>query len=195
MKQMPYLILASLLCFNIIDLPAKEEKITGNTGPESNASDMKSCINLSGTYSLYGEGLPGKPSRFRGAKFALDEVLGVDLARGEKERVIYVELIQHGQEAIDLNFWDQTGVLSKKLVTSAEHKFFCNTRELIIEQSVTTKGEAVSGQAQITHVLSLTNDGSLLIKMNIHRNSRSFIFGYDGKEEYWVQFNFIKLAE
>ncbi len=190
-KQVSYLMLTSLLWFNLTALAAKERETVENMEPERISSNMKLCINLSGTYSLYGRSLPGKPSTFRGGKFALDEMMGIDLARGEKERVIYVELTQHGQEGIDLNFWDQMGMFSKKVITSAGHKFFCDEEKLIIEQSVATKGEAVSGRAQITHVLSLTDDRSLLIKLSIHPTSgRMFIFSYRGRdEEYWAQFN------
>jgi hypothetical protein len=151
-------------------------------------TDEARCIDLSGTYALYGEGEPGMATTFRGGRFALDEMLGQDISQQQKKDTRHVQLIHHKQGIIELIFRGSMDVLARKLVSPPESRLSCEPGKVIIRSSVEGVGEAVTGRLSITRTLLIGEDGALIVHVNIISKNRSFIFFWTAREDYRARF-------
>lgn len=151
------------------------------------------CINITGKYSLWGEGSPQTPRNFQGVPFSLDVMLGIDLSRQDRKQITHVEIEQRDGSEIMLTFFMEARILNQKKISQVARSFSCGPDKVIlVTKSVNTVGEATTGVADIEETLFLGEDGSLIVNTVINGIGKSLIFKWRHKEEYWVKFNAIE---
>lgn len=162
--------------------------VSGKFSPTNIARDPK-CFNLNGTYSFYGEALPGMPTyfRFRSGKLALDEMLGLDLSVPGKNQLTRVELVH--SDTIELIVRGRFGVLSRKHEWVPGDKMSCEEGKITIQRTRKGRGEAVSGTVSIANTLALAKDGALIVTTHISGHSKTLFFNWPNQsEEYGARF-------
>lgn len=147
------------------------------------------CPNVSGTYVLYGDPLPGMPPYFRvrSRKLALDSMLGLDLKIPEKERLITVDFRQ--SDTLEVIARGEFGVLSRKYEWKPGDQVICDTSTLAIRKIRESQGEDGKVTMEIVDTLWLADDGALLVRVEIHGRGRAlFLIPWRWHEEYGAKF-------
>lgn len=147
------------------------------------------CPNVSGTYVLYGDPLPGMPSYFRIRRggLALDEMLGLDLNVPEKERLATVDFRQ--SDTLEVIARGEFGVLSRKYEWRPGDQVLCVTSTLAIRKIRESQGEDGKVTMEIVDTLWLADDGALLVRVEIHGRGRAlFLIPWRWHEEYGARF-------
>lgn len=134
------------------------------------------CPNLTGTYKLLGDALPGMPLNFRWERneLALDKMLGLDLNVPERRPTSDIEVVHTDTHTLSVKIVGST--VSKTMQLQPTDKVFCKNHRLTIESLVETKGEATRGQALIIDQLELAQDGALIVQTEIRGRGRFLYF-------------------
>ncbi|HWG95981.1 MAG TPA: hypothetical protein VN647_02755 [Nitrospira sp.] len=150
------------------------------------------CPNVSGTYKLYGEALPGMPphSRFSSG-LALDVMLSLDLNVPERWPTSDIQVVQTDTHTISVRIIGSS--IIKTMQLQPRDKLWCKDQQLVIERLMDTTGEATAGRALVIHRLELAQDGALIVRTEIRRGTR-FLFFYikDPTELYGARFEVVR---
>jgi hypothetical protein len=151
------------------------------------------CPNVSGTYKLYGDALPGMPPYFMfiNSGLALDDMLGLDLNVPGRWPTSEIHVVQTDPHRISVRIVGSSETKTGQLQPG--DKVWCKDHRLTIERLVDTIGEATTGRALIIHQLELAQDGALIVRTEI-RGATRFLFFYikDPTELYGARFQAVQ---
>ena len=155
--------------------------VPGAHAPIANLSDP-ACPNLSGTYALVGQPLPGMPDYYRKVtvKLTLDRMLGIDVPSVDMVKPVEVKVIQ--EDTIELNGDPTADGYSRRFELLPGDTVACSSGEMTIRQLRETRGYSDEQQWRTTKTarhLALDTDGALVVKTSIRAQSRSALTAYD----------------
>jgi len=108
-------------------------------------------------------------------------MLGLDMKMPTDEQVTEVEL--KANETIELVIHGRSGIISRKLEWLPEDKVSCDEGKMTIQRTREGRGEAVTGKADITHVLFLDEHASMILTTYIASRSRTLLFSCSNQPE------------
>lgn len=130
------------------------------------------CPNVSGTYVLYGDPLPGMPPYFivRSEKLALDSMLGLDLKVPEREQLTTVDLRQ--STTLEVIARGEFGAVSQKSQWAPEDRVICESGKLSIFRTREVQSEYGKEIIDSVKTISLADDGALLVRIERYARGR-----------------------
>lgn len=152
------------------------------------------CPNVTGTYKLYGEALPGMPPYFRfiNSGLALDDMLGLDLNVPERGQWSNIQVAHTDSHTLSVAIVGSSVTRTGQLQPG--DKVWCQDRRLTIERLRKTIGEASTGRALIIDQLQLAQDGALIVRTEIRGQGRFLFFFYlnHPPESYGARFQAVR---
>lgn len=151
---------------------------------------QKNCVNVNGTYTMYGQALSGMPQyyRFGSIPLTFDVMFGQNLSDSEKNSVTQVQLVQNDAN-IKIIFWSHSRLVKSVEIKSPNSYITCNNQWITLQSIIQGQGEAASGVINIIVKASLTDNGALQITQILSGRARSFFIPYSFKEEYGALFS------
>lgn len=152
------------------------------------------CPNVTGTYKLYGEALPGMPLDFRfiNSRLALDDMLVLDLNVPERGQWSDIHVTHTDSHTLSV------AIVGSSVTRTGQFqpgdKVWCQDRRLTIERLRETIGEASTGRALIINQLELAQDGSLIVRTEIRGQGKLLFFFYLNRppESYGARFQAVR---
>jgi hypothetical protein len=154
------------------------------------------CPNVSGTYKLYGEALPGMPLDFIFSRgLSLDRMLVLDLNVPERGLWSDIQVVHADSHTLSVTIVGSS--VTKTMELQPMDKVWCQDRRLTIERLRETTGEASTGRALILDRLELAQDGSLIVRKEIRGQGRFLFFFYlnHPPESYGARFQAVRYGE
>jgi len=142
--------------------------------PMANLSDP-SCPNLTGSYEMFGQPLPGMPPYYHKvtAKVTLDRLLGVDWPAEDDTKPYEVNLVQdQGIRLTSVLYGDAVGLVPLLPGDSV----VCSQGEMTIRQTREFRGSSFEQLWRMTRTvlnLKLEQDGTLVVHTNIRAAHKS----------------------
>lgn len=152
------------------------------------SNDSKACLDITGTYGLSGQRVLNGQNPSNTQLLPLDVMLGVDLAPHERQRTVRARLIQkNNNKDIQAEFIGPDLRIGKSLLLLGG-SLSCEMSKITIQQTLNTKGEAVSGKADIVRALSIADDGGLVVRVARLSRNRSLVFFWNMQDVYVAKY-------
>jgi hypothetical protein len=169
--------------------------VPAGRAPLANVSDP-ACPDLSGTYPLLGEPLPGMPTYFRkvNSKVTLDRLLGLNWPTEDFAESANVQLVQ--QDTIVLNGELAGEYVMGQLDLRPGDTVVCSPGEMLIHQQRETRGASFEQLWRITRTersFKLEQDGTLVVNTSIRASHKSSLLAQEPPaESYGARFRRVK---
>jgi hypothetical protein len=152
-----------------------EPVVPAGDAPLVNLSDP-SCPNLSGTYEMFGQPLPGMPPYFHKvtAKVTLDRLLGVDWPADDSAKPFEVDLVQDRTIRLTSVLYDREASGLVPLLPG--DSVVCAQGEMTIRQAREFRGTSFEQLWRFTRTarnLRLEQDGALVVETSIRAAHKS----------------------
>lgn len=145
------------------------------------------CINLSGKYAVSGKPLPGMPDYFkvRSIRPTMDVLLG--LSSENRGNMRHAEISQN-KRSLKFVFLKEDRPPVEKIFDPSNGLKTCDKDKVVIRQTMSGVGEAVSGTAIITTTLSVSETGALIMRVVFNWRNRTLFFFWNDRDEYAVEY-------
>lgn len=183
-----FILLLPLLtaCHRAVDgvVPAGETPLATLSDP--------ACPNLSGTYEMFGEPLPGMPPYFRTvtAKVTLDRLLGLNWPAEDAAKPYEIQLVQDKTIELISVLYEDRGAGRFPLLPG--DSVVCSQGEMIIRQARETRGDSFEQLWRLTRTtrsLRLEPDGTLVVNSSIRASHTSSLLAQEvSVETYGARF-------
>jgi hypothetical protein len=180
-----------ILLFSLLTACQQPGVVPAGRAPMATLSNP-ACPNLTGTYEMFGDPLPGMPPYFHKAtaKVTLDRLLGLNWPAEDINKPKEVQLVQ--EETIELaSLLYERGAEGRMPLLPGD-SVVCSRGEVTIRQARESRGSSFEQLWRITRTvrnLKIEQDGTLVVQTNIRAAHKSSLLAEEvSVETYGAKF-------